>query len=238
MTLQQCRRRPRRGAPSPAASPTTAPAARAAVEGAHFEGPAAERARADARAQRARATGIAADLRALAAALTRDAEELAPPSSAASASARRRPPRARPRRRRSSARRVPPAPRDADRDRAGRAAAGGVRRCATSPPSTGARRRGSPRTGCRACRRSSSRATRRACAGSPPTLDALAGDLAAVRREPGHAGAARRGQPGQGGDDRTHGRADPRAAGAAAGSNAADPERRACRRAAGAPRGC
>jgi len=49
----------------------------AAVEGVHFEGPAAERARAAARSQRARAAGIAADLRALAAALTRDAEELA-----------------------------------------------------------------------------------------------------------------------------------------------------------------
>ena len=49
----------------------------AAVEGVHFEGPAAERARATARSQRARATGIAADLRALAAALVRDAEELA-----------------------------------------------------------------------------------------------------------------------------------------------------------------
>ena len=49
----------------------------AAVEGVHFEGPAAERTRAAARSQRARAAGIAADLRALAAALMRDAEELA-----------------------------------------------------------------------------------------------------------------------------------------------------------------
>lgn len=49
----------------------------AAVEGVHFEGPAAERARATARSQRARASGIAADLRSLAAALVRDAEELA-----------------------------------------------------------------------------------------------------------------------------------------------------------------
>ena len=48
-----------------------------AVEGVHFEGPAAERTRASARSQRARAAGIAADLRALAAALMRDAEELA-----------------------------------------------------------------------------------------------------------------------------------------------------------------
>src|SRR4051794_40560004 len=49
----------------------------AAVEGVHFEGPAAERTRAGARSQRARAAGIAADLRALAAALVRDAEALA-----------------------------------------------------------------------------------------------------------------------------------------------------------------
>src|SRR4051794_2210965 len=49
----------------------------AAVEGVHFEGPAAERARASARSQRTRATGIAADLQALAAALVRDAGELA-----------------------------------------------------------------------------------------------------------------------------------------------------------------
>jgi hypothetical protein len=49
----------------------------AAVESVHFKGPAAERARAAARGQRARASGIAADLRALAAALMRDAEELA-----------------------------------------------------------------------------------------------------------------------------------------------------------------
>src|SRR4051795_8234480 len=49
----------------------------AAVENARFEGPAAERARAAARSQRARATGIAAELRALAGALARDAEQLA-----------------------------------------------------------------------------------------------------------------------------------------------------------------
>jgi len=50
--------------------------AHAAVTGAHFEGPAATRARAEARAAAARASGIAAELRALAGALSRDAEEL------------------------------------------------------------------------------------------------------------------------------------------------------------------
>jgi len=50
--------------------------AAAAITGARFEGPAATRARADARTSAARATGIAAELRALAGALSRDAEEL------------------------------------------------------------------------------------------------------------------------------------------------------------------
>jgi len=48
----------------------------AAVEGTRFEGPAAERSRATARTQAARAAGIAAELRALAGALARDAAEL------------------------------------------------------------------------------------------------------------------------------------------------------------------
>jgi hypothetical protein len=50
--------------------------AASAVTGVRFEGPAADRARAEARGAAARATGIAAELRALAGALARDAEAL------------------------------------------------------------------------------------------------------------------------------------------------------------------
>ena len=96
--------------------------------------------------------------------------------------------------------------RDADLDRARRAAPRGVARCATSPASTGARPRGWPRTGCRACRRSSSRATRGGSAGWPTALDALAGDLLRsgtnldkrarlAEAEPGRGDDARRSRP-------------------------------------------
>ena len=104
--------------------------AHAAVTGAHFEGPAATRARAEARAAAARATGIAAELRALAGALSRDAEELdvaqrreraaaaeRRPARAAATSAPRRPPRAP---RRAGAPR-PSCGSDADLHRTGRA---------------------------------------------------------------------------------------------------------------------